>query len=168
MIQFSTSAQWNSEAQLFGTANTPIFELRGAATCAPLLLGFKMRMISIRQSGGNGTASLGIATDAWTGTPRVSRPMAAQDPVGSNTPFGLNIITEWSKTPTVPAIFRRRFTLAEPGGGGKIAPWVVPIRFQRGLSLAPNTSLIIWLLSMTMDANSNMGSIELDEIEVDA
>lgn len=165
---FSTSGQWNSLAQKYGTPNRPLFELRAAPTCAPCILGFKLRQISYRVSGGNGTIALGIATDAWTGTPINPRPMAAHDEVGNNALYGLNLITEWSVYPVLPAVFLRRFSFIISGGGNTVTPFPHTVEFQRGFCLAPGTSMIIWAILVTMDVNGMTESLEISDLEVDA
>lgn len=168
MRQFSTAFQWNAPAQSLGGPNQPLFELRAAATCAPCILGFKLRHLSYRVAGGNNTVAIGVATDAWTGTPLNPRALAAQDEVGDNALYGLTLSTEWTVKPTVPATFRRRASWIITGGGNSVHQYPLAFKFHRGLCLAPGTSMIIWGIAMFTDTNLRLHSVEINDLEVDA
>lgn len=163
MSVFSGYAQWVSPVA-FPPAPAPMFELRANATSAPCILSVALKGMTFI-SGADIQHTIGIARDAQTGTPLDAGvfQVANEDSITINNALvGLSVITKWSKNPTSPSVYLRRRT------GPYIQGPPVPLftwKFPRGISLAPNNSLIIWAISYNQTYQTP--SYELNEIEID-
>lgn len=163
MSVFSCYAQWVSPVAL-PPAPTPMFELRANATSAPCILSVALKSMMFI-SGGDVQHTLGIARDAQTGIPLDAGvfPAAREDAggVSNNALVGLSVITRWSKNPATPSVYLRRKSGNFVSGPSNLFTW----KFSRGISLAPNNSLIIWAVSYNQQFLTP--SYELSEIEID-
>lgn len=158
-ITFSTGLAWAPLALPF-VVPVPMFEIRAAATSAP-----RINSIAVKQiSGPSGALGIGIARDTLTGTILNAYPLGPEDPtVVSNVQHGLTVSTLWSKVPTTPASYLRRFSF-RGGGGGNPGLVEAVLRFQRGLTfIGASGSIVIWITG----AAANIVATELTHIEVD-
>lgn len=162
MSVFSGYAYWVSPSSV-QPGPVPMFELRANATSAPRILSLSLKGTTFI-SGGDQQHTIGIARDAQTGIPINAGvfPLANEDAnLVNNAIVGLSVITQWSKPPSTPASYLRRKT------GSYIIVNITrtPFRFQRGLSIAPGNSIVIWGISF--NSSFVTPSYELSEIEVD-
>ncbi len=110
--------------------------------------GVRPRVIEVHVVQATGTAqSLGLGRPAARGTTPVNVLFQRDDP--AEPACTMNASLSWNTSPTVPAIFHRRWNSAATVGVGMV--WTFP----RGLFLPINDSLVIWNVStaVAMDVN---------------
>lgn len=166
MRSFGGAAQWTFPAPGV-VSNLPMFEIRGAPTCAPVITSFSLKPINYSTSGTAAAIAIGIAVDTQSGTPIDSQAFTFDDPTSVNAAsYGLTVSTRWSKNPTAPSTYQRRIIL-QGSNANQFHSQPSYFRFQRGFSLAPGKSLVFWALSPTFGTNLNMIAVELREIAGD-
>lgn len=166
MRAFGGSAQWTFPAPAI-VANMPMFEIRAAPTCAPVITGFCLKPTCYSTAGGAASIAIGMAIDSQTGTPIDAQAIGSDDPTVLNaTSYGFTVSTRWSKNPTAPATYQRRLILLG-SNANQFHNQPTYYHFPRGFSIAGGKSLVFWSLSGNFGTNLNMLIVELREITAD-
>lgn len=120
-------------ATLDGTVSLPCAEIRSTSSDRPRILEIGMLQVAAAAS----AMQIGLGVPAAVGIgPIAATKLLAEEPAE---PFpAVTIATQWTTKPTVPTAFYRRYGAAAGVGNGVI------VGFPRGLSVALNSSVVMW------------------------
>lgn len=163
MASYSCTAQFFAKT-LASTALLPIFEIRSAPTCLPLIKRLGLHILS---GGANQAWSFGISLgDSTTSTISLGNSydlLVPEDPYSiNNAMVALTVYSEWAVKPPSPTTYLRRAVLRN-SIVSQVQPAFFNFRFQRGLSLMPPTeTLIVWFIAPAISGPTFQLDVEID------
>ncbi len=133
---------------MLGGNSGPIWELQTGPTDWLVLLGMIFNFEA--NTGGGSTVTFGLGKPAAPGVGTSTQTFVIENNELTDVLPGSKLLTTWSTMPTVPANFMRRINVNNLAtsvvGNGRI-PYI-NWRFPNGLKIIPNSSLVLWGISL--------------------
>lgn len=121
----------------------PLLEIQTSPTDFVVVTEIILGKLVGKSGTGNTSFVIGVGRPAAIGVGINPNSFLYNDKGNSTSPPSASIYTWWTKPPTIPANFLRRFTLQLALG----QPQIPSFFFGRGIKIQPSSSLVVWLIT---------------------
>ncbi len=124
----------------------PVLEIQTGPTDYCSILEIEFQMQQNNQAGAQISFGVGKPQAQGVGYSISRNALIGENALLTNTSPGVQVFTDWSKQPTVPLNYFRRWTSS---GAATTGQRTIPIRlrFPAGLKMAASSSIVVWSIS---------------------